>query len=105
MNRATKRAKRSTHIGMVPAEGAPADNVVDLFASLGIEVERGETPSTEQRVDGERIVVEAEREIVIRCGQSSITLTRSGKIVLRGTHIVSKSSGANRVLGTTVRIN
>ncbi|NUO48022.1 MAG: type VI secretion system tip protein VgrG [Polyangiaceae bacterium] len=56
-------------------------------------------------VDGERVTVDAKRELVLRCGNASITLTRSGKIIVRGTHLVSKSSGANRVLGSIVRIN
>ncbi len=56
-------------------------------------------------VDGRRVVVEAKRELVLRCGKASITLTRAGKIILRGTHVVSKSSGANSVQGTQVRIN
>ncbi|NUP06046.1 MAG: type VI secretion system tip protein VgrG [Polyangiaceae bacterium] len=55
--------------------------------------------------DGERVTVEATRELVLRCGKASITLTRSGKIILRGTHVVSRSTGTNKVLGTTVRIN
>jgi hypothetical protein len=56
-------------------------------------------------LDGRRIIVEAQRELVLRCGKASITLTRAGKIILRGTHVVSKSSGANAVQGTQVRIN
>jgi hypothetical protein len=56
-------------------------------------------------VDGRRVVVEATREIVLRCGKASITLTRAGKIILRGTHVVSRSSGANRVQGSQVKIN
>jgi len=56
-------------------------------------------------VDGRRVVVEADRELVLKCGKASITLTRAGKIILRGTHVVSRSSGSNRVQGTQVRIN
>jgi len=56
-------------------------------------------------VDGRRVIVEGAREVVLRCGKASITLTRSGKIILRGTHVVSRSSGSNRVQGSTVRIN
>ncbi len=43
-----------------------------------------ETPDASARVDGERVVFNAEQEIVLRCGQASITLTRAGKIILRG---------------------
>jgi hypothetical protein len=56
-------------------------------------------------VDGERMVLTAQNEIVLRCGKASITLTRAGKIVIRGTHLVSRSSGMNRIKGGSVQIN
>lgn len=56
-------------------------------------------------VNDERLEVIGEREIVIRCGKASITLTRAGKIVLRGTYILQASSGANKIKGATVHIN
>jgi hypothetical protein len=49
--------------------------------------------------------ITAERELVLRCGKASITLTREGKIILRGTYISSRSSGANRIKGGSVQIN
>jgi hypothetical protein len=56
-------------------------------------------------LDGERLVFSAEKEIVLRCGQASITLTRAGKIILRGKYVLSRSSGVNRIKGGTVQIN
>lgn len=55
--------------------------------------------------DGQRLVVSAKNEITLRCGQASITLTRTGKVLIRGTHVVSRSSGVNRVRGGSVQIN
>lgn len=60
---------------------------------------------TDVRVDGERLVLEAEHEIVLRCGKASITLTRDGKVKIRGADVVSRSSGGNRIKGASVRIN
>ncbi|MGH9425696.1 MAG: DUF6484 domain-containing protein, partial [Terriglobia bacterium] len=57
------------------------------------------------RVDGERVTIEAEKEVVIKCGEASITLTRAGKILIRGTYVLSRSSGANRLKGASVEIN
>ena len=57
------------------------------------------------RVDGKRVVFEAEREIVLRCGRSSITLSRDGKIRIRGTDLLTRSSGGNRIKGGSVQIN
>jgi hypothetical protein len=56
-------------------------------------------------VDGERVILTAEREIVLRCGKASITLTRAGKILLRGAYLSSRSSGVNRIKGGSVQIN
>ena len=55
--------------------------------------------------DGERLVLEAGREVVLRCGQGSITLTADGRITLRGTQILSRSDGPNRVQGASVQLN
>ncbi len=55
--------------------------------------------------DGERLELRADQEIVLRCGRASITLTRAGKILLRGAYLLSRSSGVNRVKGGSVQIN
>lgn len=56
-------------------------------------------------VDGSRIVIEGKEEIVLKCGDASITLMKSGKIVIRGKYLVNRSSGVNRILGGSVQIN
>lgn len=56
-------------------------------------------------VDGRRIVLEAEEEIMLKCGAASITLTRAGKILVRGAYLSSRSSGAHRIRGASVEIN
>jgi hypothetical protein len=59
----------------------------------------------EAKLDGQRVVLEADREIVLRCGQASITLTRAGKVLIRGAYLLSRSSGVNRIKGGSVQIN
>jgi hypothetical protein len=56
-------------------------------------------------VDDERIVIQAEKEVVLKCGKASITLTRAGKVLLRGAYVSSRSSGVNRIKGGSVQIN
>ena len=55
--------------------------------------------------DGERLELTAEREIVLRCGQASITLTRAGKVLIRGAYIFSRSTGVNKIKGGSVQLN
>lgn len=56
-------------------------------------------------VDGDRVVIEGNKEITLRCGESSITLTRAGKILIRGKYILNRSSGVNRIMGGSVQVN
>jgi hypothetical protein len=57
------------------------------------------------RRDTERIELTADREIVLKCGSASITLTRAGKVLIRGAYVSSHSSGVNRIKGGAVHIN
>jgi len=59
----------------------------------------------EAKVDGKRVLIEGKDEIVLRCGQASITLRRDGKVVLRGTYLETRASGTNRIKGGSVQIN
>lgn len=59
----------------------------------------------EATTDGRRVEFNAEEEIVLRCGESSITLTRAGKVIIRGTYVITRSSGVNRIQGSSVKIN
>jgi hypothetical protein len=56
-------------------------------------------------VDGKRVTIEAEEEVVLKCGAGSITLRKDGKIIIKGTHLLSRSSGPNRIKGGSVNIN
>ncbi len=64
-----------------------------------------EAQSVEVERDGDRLTLTAEREIVLRCGKASITLTRAGKVLIRGKYLLSRSSGVNRIKGGSVQIN
>jgi hypothetical protein len=56
-------------------------------------------------IDDQRLELRAEREIVLRCGKASITLTRAGKILLRGAYLFSRSTGVNKIKGGSVQLN
>lgn len=62
-------------------------------------------PNLAVSVDGESQRIEAKDELVLQCGEASITLRNNGKIVLRGTYIESHAQGTNRIKGGTVCIN
>ena len=55
--------------------------------------------------DGERMIVSAKEQLVLRCGKASITLTSAGKVIIDGSYVVSRSTGTNRVKGGSVQLN
>jgi hypothetical protein len=55
--------------------------------------------------DGRRMLVSAKEELVLRCGEASITLTKAGKVLIRGTYVLTHASGRNRVCGGSIELN
>jgi hypothetical protein len=61
--------------------------------------------SVEVDADGERMLVAAKEELVLRCGKASITLTKAGKVLIQGSYVSSRSTGVNRLKGGSVQLN
>jgi uncharacterized protein DUF6484 len=55
--------------------------------------------------DGARMVVAAKQELVLRCGKASITMTKSGKVLIQGTYVSNRSSGVMRIKGGSIELN
>lgn len=110
-------------IALLFANGNPSTPVImglihsplhDVITNTEVELETNNTPEPEQNalakvddvyIDGKRIVLEGREEIVLKCGEASITLTRAGKIVIRGKYLMNRSTGVNRIMGGSVQIN
>lgn len=56
-------------------------------------------------VDGKYVCIEGAEEVTFKCGKASITLTKSGKILIRGTYLLNRSTGVNRIMGGSVQVN
>jgi len=76
--------------------------VRDRVSAKARDAKRGRLEVT---VDGEKLTLEAEHDIELKCGRASITLRYDGRIELKGTHILSASRGPNRVKGATIALN
>ena len=83
---------------------------------LGVLHDRIHPPDPDQRlaaepqtkrvtIDGDTLTLEATREVVLRCGKSSITLKKDGSIYVKGTRILSRASQTNKIKGASVGIN
>lgn len=54
---------------------------------------------------GKTIRLNATEETVVVCGKSTIHLKQDGRVVVRGTKLLSRSSGPNKIKGASVAIN
>lgn len=89
-------------IGLAPTPAAVDDRTIS--EALGL---TGSPQPTEaaHRVRARQIIIEAGEELTLQCGEASIRITRNGKIVIRGEHVLSRAKGTNRIKGGTVAIN
>lgn len=59
----------------------------------------------DEEQETERLLITAGREITLRCGKASLTLTKAGKLLIEGEYVVSRSAGVNKIRGASVQIN
>jgi len=62
-------------------------------------------PAAEADEPPECLTLAATREIILQCGRASIVLTRTGKVLLQGTYVSSRSTGMQRITGASVHLN
>jgi hypothetical protein len=53
----------------------------------------------------ETIELRADRELVLQCGEASISLHADGRVIVRGGYVETYADGTNRIKGAQVRIN
>jgi len=95
-------AKVGREIALMFEGGDPSKPIlVGILQSPG----RPEPKPVHVEMDGETLLFSARNEIVLKCGKASITLTRAGKVILRGAYVSSRSSGVNKIKGGSVQIN
>jgi len=79
--------------------------IIGKIQHVDAEKDRQKNELANAELDGESIVLSAKQNITLKCGKASITLTKSGKVILRGAYLLSRSSGVNRIKGGSVQIN
>lgn len=79
--------------------------IIGKIQQVGTEKNRQKNETANVELDGESIVLSARQNITLKCGKASITLTKSGKVILRGAYLLSRSSGVNRIKAGSVQIN
>jgi hypothetical protein len=95
---------------------APGDTVLVWRADDGPGVVLGRVgPSCAPAPDVERaasaeavpdeLIIEATKQLTLKCGEGSITIRSDGKILIKGKDLVSYAQRMNRVKGGAVAIN
>jgi hypothetical protein len=94
------------------ADLAPDDQVI--VARLG---ERGSelviigrlvdplAPPRDVRVNGRKVSIEADSELILKCAAATIRIGRDGLIAVRGDRVTTQARGVNRIRGGSVEIN
>lgn len=83
-------------LGLIQKTGKPAQTALQ---------ETSKDQSLHVKLDGEKLTLSADHEIVLQCGKASITLTKAGKVILKGAYLSTHSTGVNRIKGGSVQIN
>jgi hypothetical protein len=100
----------AAHVGsevvLVFAQGDPLQPIV-----MGV-LRQQDTNKLERRpgnvevdADGERMIVAAREQLVLRCGRATLTLTKAGKVIIEGTYISSRSTGVQKIKGGSIQLN
>jgi len=55
--------------------------------------------------DGDRMLITARDQLVLKCGKASITLTKAGKVLIEGAYVSSQSTGLTRIKGGSIQLN
>lgn len=91
--------------------------IIDVLSSLMDGIYGSETKSGQEdlvldmdetqdiTLNGKKIILTGQEEIVLKCGKASITMTKAGKIIIRGAYLLNRSSGVNKIKGGSVQIN
>lgn len=97
----------TSHLGNEVAIGfADSDPARLMVLGLIIQPERAKpSQALHMKIDGERVTMQAQHELELRCGDAAILLTCDGNIQIRGTYITSHASATQRILGGAVSVN
>jgi len=81
-----------------PSHAGPAhDETTNLIST--------ENGKPEIIVDGNKLELSAADEITLRCGKSSITLNKNGKILIKGEHMLNRTAGSYKIKSGSIQLN
>lgn len=100
-----KAARTQRRVAVLASDSGPWVLVALLRERVVADARDALPGDLEVRVDGDTLRLTAEKNLELRCGKSRLTLRKDGRIVVRGAHIVSASTGPHRIKGATIALN
>ncbi len=90
---------------LTPVEDSKKDDGAEASKETHAQAEGKSQDDNLVYVDGKQVCIEGAEEVIFKCGKASITLTKSGKILIRGTYLLNRATGVNRIMGGSVQVN
>ena len=89
---------------------APPNTQVPLVEPQPQPVQQDPAPGTAPAVESggpnpDVLHLESDKELVLQCGKAKIALRADGRVTILGGHVVSRSTGVNKIKGGSVHIN
>ncbi len=91
-------------MGLIVDPSAPDPAAAEIPVLTGTGAQRA-TVTVDDGPPQDFRLIEGKEMIVLKCGRASITLTKEGKVLIRGAYVSSRSSGVNRIKGGSVQLN
>ncbi|MEE9382900.1 MAG: DUF6484 domain-containing protein [Nannocystaceae bacterium] len=97
-------AERGRSVVLMFINGDPRTPVI-----TGLVEPARERPAAKRRqkieLDADALLLTADSTLTLKCGKSSLTLTRDGRVIVRGVHLLSRASSVNRIRGGSIQLN
>ncbi len=92
--------------GMAIVMGIIRRALDDVLAPRPVETNDGNiNEQAEVIADGKKLELSATEEITLRCGKASITLNKNGKILVKGEHMLNRTSGSYKIKSGSIQLN
>ena len=95
-------SQRPIVLGLLQSQPVQESNQSGLKQASG---QLSQDANRKVSVDGRSVTIDADRELVLRCGKSSILLRASGEVYIKGLKIASRARQTNKIKGGNVLIN
>ena len=83
--------------------GVIRKSITEVSPSLELDLNVDSKPN--YTLNGTRIQLNADKELVLKCGKSTLVLRENGKLLIRGVNVVSRASSSNRIKGGSINLN